>query len=118
MEPLETNSAVPRRDQSPFLHERRQSPRHKVHTPAYASFNGVSHGMVLDLSEIVDISETGVSIQTSSPLEVNGTFNLCLDLSETKSYIYTNGYVVWSEGAGRAGIIIIELSESSMCELS
>src|SRR5438128_1119849 len=61
MEPLETNSAVPRRDQSPFLHERRQSPRHKVHTPAYASFNGVSHGMVLDLSEIVDIRETAAA---------------------------------------------------------
>jgi len=117
MEPLETNSAVPRRDQSPFLHERRQSPRHKVHTPAYASFNGVSHGMVLDLSEIVDISETGVSIQTSSPLEVNGTFNLCLDLSETKSYIHTTGFVVWSDGAGRAGIRFPDMPDASLREL-
>ena len=117
MEPLETNSAVPRRDQSPFPHERRQSPRHKVHTPAYASFNGVSRGMVLDLSEILDISETGVSIQTSSPLEVNGTFNLCLDLSETKSYIHTTGFVVWSDGAGRAGIRFPEMPDSSLREL-
>ena len=57
-----------------------------------------------DLSEIMDIGESGMSIQTSSPLEVDRNLDLCLDLSETKTRIGTNGRVVWSNRTGRAGI--------------
>ncbi len=31
--------------------DRRRWARHKVHTPAFASFDGVTGGMILDLSE-------------------------------------------------------------------
>ena len=72
---------------------------------------------MLDLSEIIDISESGAAIQTSSPLEVNGTFNLCLDLSETKSYIHTTGFVVWADGTGRVGIRFPEIPDASLREL-
>src|SRR5438128_9071570 len=117
MEPLEANPAVARSDAAHFPFERRRRPRQRVHSPAYASFSGPSSGMVLDLSEIIDISESGAAIQTSSPLEVNGTFNLCLDLSETKSYIHTTGFVVWSDGAGRAGIRFPDMPDASLREL-
>src|SRR5216684_3979915 len=117
MEPLEANPAVARNDAAPFPIERRRNPRQKVHSPAYASFSGPSSGMVLDLSEIIDISESGAAIQTSSPLEVNGTFNLCLDLSETKSYIHTTGFVVWADGTGRVGIRFPEIPDASLREL-
>src|SRR6476469_76752 len=84
--------------------ERRRCVRQKVHTPAYASLNGTAGGMLLDLSEVVDISEDGISIQASVPLETHRVLNLCLDLPETRARIYTTGEVVWSMDSGRAGI--------------
>lgn len=78
--------------------------RQKVHSPAYASFDGFASGMVLDLSEVLNVSETGIAVRTSAPLVPNKTLNLVLDLSETKTYINTSGFVVWTDKAGRAGI--------------
>jgi len=84
--------------------ERRHDVRLVVHSPAYTSLDGSPPEKARDLSEIVDVSEGGMSIQTSSPLEVDRNLNLCLDLSETKTRISTTGQVVWSNGSGRAGI--------------
>src|SRR5208282_360325 len=39
--------------------ERRRSVRQKLHTPVYASFNGPRTGMVVDLSELLDLHEDG-----------------------------------------------------------
>jgi hypothetical protein len=97
--------------------ERRHSMRHRVHSPAYASLTGSSQGTAQDLSEILDISEDGMSIQTSSPLEVNHTLNFCLDLSETRTRIRTSGQVVWSDASARAGIRFPKLSGSSLGQL-
>ena len=66
--------------------------------------------MVLDFSEILDISEQGAAIQTSSPWNVSRVLNLCLDLSETQTYLQTTGYVVWSDNKGRIGVCFPELS--------
>jgi len=93
--------------------ERRRRIRHRLHSPVYASFNGPSAGMVLDLSELLDLSEDGFSVQTSERLEVNQTLSLTLDLSETKAFIHSVGQVVWSDGAGRGGIRFAGLSEQS-----
>ena len=85
--------------------DRRRSVRHKVHSPAYASFGGLGGGMVLDLSEIRDISPEGMSLQSvSAPLEVDRALNIVLDLSETKTYINATGTVIWQDGSGRCGI--------------
>src|SRR5713226_1935796 len=94
--------------QSKPVTERRHSVRLVVHSPAYTSLDGSSPDKARDLSEIVDVSEGGMSIQTSSPLEVDRNLNLCLDLSETKTRIGTTGRVVWSNGSGRAGIAFCE----------
>jgi hypothetical protein len=104
MYPAGTIPAKDSREPDLSTRDRRRRMRQKVHTPAYASVNGSSAGMVLDLSEILDISAEGMSIQTSSPLEVNRKVNLCLDLSETRVYIHTTGQVVWSDRLGRAGV--------------
>ncbi len=84
--------------------ERRRLIRHKLHTPVYASFSDPSAGMVLDLSELLDLHEDGFAVQTSERLEINQPVNVCLDLSETKVYIHGTGHVVWSDGSGRGGI--------------
>jgi putative methionine-R-sulfoxide reductase with GAF domain len=90
--------------------------RHRTHSPAYARLNA-TQAEALDLSEILDISEDGMSIQTSSPLEVERNLSLCLDLSETGTSIRTTGQVVWSESSGRAGIRFARLSGEALDQL-
>jgi hypothetical protein len=93
--------------------ERRRSVRQKLHTPVYASFNGPETGMVVDLSELLDLHEDGFAVQTSERLEVNRAVTLCLDLPETKGFIHGSGQVIWSDDAGRGGIRFSGLSDSS-----
>jgi len=93
--------------------ERRRLVRQKLYTPVYASFNGSQTGMVVDLSELLDLHEDGFAVQTSERLEVNRAVSLCLDLPETKSFIHGSGQVIWSDDAGRGGIRFSGLAESS-----
>ncbi len=93
--------------------ERRRCVRQKLHTPVYASFNGPRTGMVVELSELLDLHEDGFAVQTSERLEMNRTVTLCLDLPETKRFIHGSGQVIWSDDAGRGGIRFSGLPESS-----
>jgi putative methionine-R-sulfoxide reductase with GAF domain len=93
--------------------ERRRCIRQKLHTPVYASFTGPQSGMVVDLSELLDLHEEGFAIQTSERLEVNRAVTLCLDLPETKNYIHSSGKVIWSDDLGRGGIRFSALPENS-----
>ena len=102
---------------NPALGDRRRRVRQKAHAPAYASLNTNSSGMVLDLNEVVDISEDGIAIQTATPPEPNTSLNLSLDLSETKSFIHTTGDVVWSDRSGRVGIRFPNLPYASVQQL-
>jgi putative methionine-R-sulfoxide reductase with GAF domain len=96
---------------------RRRRVRHKIQTPAYATFTAQSNGAMLDLHEIVDISEDGVALQCHSPLEVETRVNLCLDLADCAEHIYTTGLVIWSNAAGRSGLRFSELSPDSLSRL-
>jgi GAF domain-containing protein len=117
MEPLGTHASARNSLLKVVPRGRRRAVRQKVHTPAYASFNGGSDDMVLDLSEVLNISERGAAIQTSSPFEVNRVLNLCLDLSETKTYLHTTGQVVWADKSGRIGVRFPELPDDSRRKL-
>src|SRR5918912_1380544 len=101
----------------PRSRDRRRSVRQKVHSPAYASFDGIGGGMVLDLTEITDISEAGLSLQAPSVLTPHRALNLVLDLSETKTYINTTGYVVCTDSSGRAGIRFSKMPPSPRHQL-
>jgi putative methionine-R-sulfoxide reductase with GAF domain/Tfp pilus assembly protein PilZ len=117
MDPLGPQTATRDRILKSTPPRRRRTIRHRVHTPAYASLNGNSDDMVLDLSEILDISERGAAIQTSSPWDLSRDVNLCLDLSETKTYLHTTGHVVWADKTGRIGVSFAELPEDSRRKL-
>ena len=93
--------------------ERRRCVRQKLHSPVYASFNGPQSGMVVDLSELLDLHEEGFAVQTSERLELNRALTICLDLPETRSFVHGSGQVVWSDDAGRGGIRFSALSEGS-----
>src|SRR5258708_17065915 len=75
--------------------ERRHSLRQKVNTPAFASFDGVTGGMILDLSE------EGMAMQALAPLEPNSRLALQLSLGEPAAYLETTGYVAWADALGR-----------------
>src|SRR5947209_2477264 len=101
--------SVPR--DMPKFGPRRRAVRHKMHSPAFVSFDDSARGMVLYLNEIIDLSETGMSIKAAAPLVPDRALNFVLDLSETKTYINTSGHVVWADEAGRAGIQFIGMPE-------
>lgn len=102
---------------SPAVANRRRRVRHKIQTPAYASFSAQSQGAMLDLHEILNISEDGIALQCHTPLEVQKTVNLCLELAECPEHIYTTGQVVWSHESGRAGVRFSELPSESLSRL-
>src|SRR5689334_144804 len=101
----------------PSVPNRRRRVRHKIQTPAYASFTAESKSAMLDLYEVVDISEDGVSIQCPLPLEPDQQVNLCLDLADCPEHIYTSGKVIWSNPSARAGLHFSELSPVSLFRL-
>ena len=91
--------------------DRRRWARHKVHTPAFASFDGVTGGMILDLSE------QGMSMQTATPIEAHHPIQLHLNLSEPTVNVETTGYIAWADALGRAGVRFSELPEESRVRL-
>ena len=97
--------------QAPPMRDRRCRVRHKVRLPAYASLNGSASAPALELSEIVDISEDGMAIQSSSPLKVDQREPFLLDLPETSAFIPIEGKVIWTGLSGRAGVQFSEMRE-------
>jgi len=91
--------------------ERRQSLRQRVNTPAFASFDGVTGGMILDLSE------QGMAMQAQSPLDAHSLVPLHLTLGEPVAYLETTGYVAWADALGRAGVRFSELPDEARSRL-
>lgn len=91
--------------------DRRRRVRHKVHLPAYASLDGAAAGPSPDLSGIINLSEDGMAIQTSSPLELNQRATFFLDLPETHAFIRVQGKVIWMAPSGRIGVHFSEMPE-------
>src|SRR5258708_34064011 len=96
---------------------RRRSVRQKVHAPAYASFAGSARSEMLDLYEVLDISETGVALQCPTPVEVNQQVELCLDLAESDEQLCATARVVWPDGVGRVGLGFPPLPEPALQRL-
>lgn len=87
--------------------DRRHSLRQRVNTPAFASFDGVTGGMILDLSE------EGMAMQTQTPLDAHSLVPLHLSLGEPAAYLETTGYVAWADALGRAGVRFSELPDEA-----
>ena len=85
--------------------ERRHCRRYRVHAPAFASFDGVTGGMILDLSE------QGMSMQTATPLTPFRRMKLHLNLPDPVENVETTGYVAWADAFGRAGVRFSDLPE-------
>jgi hypothetical protein len=101
----------------PTASNRRRSVRQKVHAPAYASFGGASKNEMLDLYEVLDISEGGVAIQCPEPMEIDQEVELCLDLAESDHQLSATAHVVWSDSNGRVGLGFPTLSHPGLGRL-
>jgi putative methionine-R-sulfoxide reductase with GAF domain len=73
--------------------------------------------MVLDFTEVMDVNEDGMTIQTSSRLDLGHDLSIFLDLPETKSCIQTSGNVVCADQTGRAGISFYGMPAWSRAQL-
>jgi GAF domain/PilZ domain len=87
-----------------------------VHAPAFASFDGVSGGMILDLSEeglSMQMGQAlgGESINKDRPVRVE------LDLSPS-GHVETTGYMAWADALGRAGVRFSDLPEAARRRLN
>ena len=91
--------------------DRRHALRQKVNTPAFASFDGVTGGMILDLSE------EGMAMHSAAPLEAHSILPLHLSLGEPAAYLETTGYVAWADALGRAGVRFSELPDEARSRL-
>ena len=88
--------------------------RQMVHAPAFASFDGVSGGMILDLSE------EGLSMQMGQALDgvdKSRPVRLELDLSPS-GHVETTGYIAWADALGRAGVRFSDLPEAARRRLN
>ena len=89
-----------------MLEERRSCVRHKVNGPVFASFDGVTGGMILDLSE------HGLSMQTPAALDPDRRdlpVHLSFDLPDCDAHLETTGYIAWADALGRAGVRFSDL---------
>jgi hypothetical protein len=93
-----------------MIPERRSCVRHKVHGPVFASFDGVTGGFILDLSE------EGMAMQTVAPVEAHRRVQLGMNLLAA-DYLETTGYVAWADALGRAGVRFSELPEEARLRL-
>jgi putative methionine-R-sulfoxide reductase with GAF domain len=96
--------------------ERRRVARHKIHLPAYATQTGSVDMPAFDFSQILDISEDGMAIQTSLPLRPGQSQVFSLDLPQSPELHATAG-VVWADSSQRVGVRFNELSESVLMAL-
>jgi putative methionine-R-sulfoxide reductase with GAF domain len=101
----------------PASSNRRCRVRQKVHVPAYATILGASPGEMLDLYEVLDMSEGGVALQCSSPLALNRTVELSLDLAEASAQISATARVAWLDSGGRVGLAFSPLGYAAVRRL-
>jgi hypothetical protein len=105
-----------------FAQERRRCWRQMVHAPAFASFDGVTGGMILDLSEEGLSMQTGYydgySFSREQALGREQQVRVKLDLSEPETHFETTGYIAWADALGRAGVRFSELPEEARRRLN
>src|ERR1700685_2828740 len=93
-----------------LISERRRCLRQRVHAPAFASFDGVSGGMILDLSEEGLSMQMGDASERRS-IDKDRRVRMEIDLSPS-GHVETTGYIAWADALGRAGVRFSDLPEA------
>ncbi len=90
--------------------ERRRTVRQKVPGPAFAIFDGVTGGMILDLSH------EGMAMQCPNPgpelaPSSSQPMKMRLELTDPELLVETTGYIAWADALGRAGVRFSDLPD-------
>ena len=88
-----------------MIRERRVTFRHPVQIkPAHSLLLQEEGNQNLKSPIILDVSQTGLCIQTQEILPQGATMQIDFHLPETKELIHTTGSVMWTRASGRTGI--------------
>ncbi len=88
-----------------MIRDRRVSFRHSVQIkPVSAVLVQEKGNQPLHATTIMDLSQTGLCIQTLEILPLNATVELEFQLPESKEIIHLAGSVMWTRASGRTGI--------------
>jgi DNA-binding response OmpR family regulator len=88
-----------------MLRERRTTFRHPVQiTPAYSVRLLESSNQKLQSSKIVDLSQSGMCIQSLEILPEGAALKIDFQLPDSKELIHVTGTVRWTRASGRTGI--------------
>ena len=94
-----------------MIPDRRNAVRHKMRAPVFAIFDGVTSGMILDLSE------QGLAMLAPVSPDPKRAIPLKLNLPEPAGSMETTGYVAWADTLGRAGIRFSDLPPDARLRL-
>jgi hypothetical protein len=89
---------------SMIVTEKRVSFRHSVRIKAEASVLERSQRRSLGSATVLDVSHTGLGLQTGSLVPRDATVFVDFELPEDREPIHTIGKVIWSDGQGHLGI--------------
>jgi CheY-like chemotaxis protein/Tfp pilus assembly protein PilZ len=96
-----------------MIRERRLGFRHPVQIKPVASALVQEQGkQKLQSSVILDLSQTGLCIQTQEILPLGATLQIDFHLPESQELIHTTGSVMWTRASGRTGVRFTEVSEA------
>jgi len=89
---------------STIVTEKRASFRHSVRIKAEASILERSQRRSLGPATVLDVSHTGLGLQTASLVPRDATIFVDFELPQDREPIHTIGKVIWSDGQGHLGV--------------
>jgi DNA-binding response OmpR family regulator len=93
-----------------MIRDRRVAFRHPVQIkPATSALIQKQGNQNLQSSMIVDISQTGLCIQTQEILPQGATLQIDFQLPDGNDVVHTTGSVMWTRASGRTGIKFIQV---------
>src|SRR6516165_1390529 len=97
--------------------DRRRSVRYKLQLSAYASMVGRVSTQPPTRMKIIDLSENGMAIQPSFPLEAGQRRTSLLKLPYSQTLIQADVEVIRTDASGRAGLRFYAMPEDSLSAL-
>lgn len=88
--------------------DRRKAKRHKTEALAHLHFGNVNLPAL-----VMDVSEEGISLQTSEPLAGPPKIKFRFTLPGTANAVAGTGEMLWSDEDGRSGMVFAELTAAS-----
>ncbi|HZU33595.1 MAG TPA: PilZ domain-containing protein [Candidatus Angelobacter sp.] len=102
-----------------MIRERRVAFRHPVQIkPESSALLQETGNQALHATIILDLSQTGVCIQTLEILPQGATVQIDFYLPETKELIHATGTVMWTRASGRSGIRFAQLPQTEQKQLN